>query len=182
MYSDVMDRWAGSRTVWNQHAYSVTHVEGDGTVPRGRDMERNWEAPGLNNFRQNVQGDLARNAGPDVTVRGAGVGDACDETDPNLELFAEVCSRGRLGVGAGISVAFYDGEPDAGGERVCTAVTSTALRPGECERVSCTWSGVPTDEPLDVHVRADSDEALAECVEENNRGTIDGARCPPPLD
>lgn len=83
VYSDVMDRWAGSRTVWNQHAYSVTHVEDDGTVPRGRDMERNWETAGLNNFRQNVQGDLARDAGPDVTVRGAGFGEGCDESSPS---------------------------------------------------------------------------------------------------
>src|SRR6185436_15660169 len=56
VYRDALDRWAASRPVWNQHAYAVTNVEDDGTIPRSSEWARNWEDPGLNDFRQNVQG------------------------------------------------------------------------------------------------------------------------------
>jgi len=41
------DSWAASRPVWNQHAYHITNVEGDGGIPA--DPEPNWET--WNNFR-----------------------------------------------------------------------------------------------------------------------------------
>lgn len=48
--------WVVTRKVWNQHAYAVTNIEEDGTVPRTN--PRNWLTPGLNNFRQNKQPGL----------------------------------------------------------------------------------------------------------------------------
>ncbi len=36
VYSDANDKWVRSRTIWNQHAYAVTHVNEDGTIPRRR--------------------------------------------------------------------------------------------------------------------------------------------------
>ncbi|UJR87244.1 Hypothetical protein I5071_360 (plasmid) [Sandaracinus amylolyticus] len=32
VFRDNRDRWASSRTIWNQHAYHVTNVEDDGTI------------------------------------------------------------------------------------------------------------------------------------------------------
>jgi hypothetical protein len=34
VYSDARDRWVRSRTIWNQHACAVTHVNEDGTVAK----------------------------------------------------------------------------------------------------------------------------------------------------
>ena len=48
---DVEDRWIQARRIWNQHAYHVTNVHEDGTIPQ-------FEAPHwqqLNTFRTNAQ-------------------------------------------------------------------------------------------------------------------------------
>lgn len=57
---DRLDRWASSRSLWNQHAYSVTNVEDDGQIPMTMDWTPNWTVAGLNNYRQNVQGEADR--------------------------------------------------------------------------------------------------------------------------
>jgi hypothetical protein len=44
-------RWAPSRRIWNQHAYHVTNVNEDGTIPRH--MAPSWKY--LNTFRMNAQ-------------------------------------------------------------------------------------------------------------------------------
>ncbi len=65
IYRDARDRWAGSRTIWNQHGYHVTNVNDDGTIPRTSAVHANWSDSTLNNFRQNVQGSLGPTPGPD---------------------------------------------------------------------------------------------------------------------
>lgn len=43
--------WRATRPIWNQHAYHVTNVNTDATIPR---VERNsWQVPGLNHYRLN---------------------------------------------------------------------------------------------------------------------------------
>jgi hypothetical protein len=44
-------KWAKSRAVWNQYAYSVTNVNADGSIPRV--PVANWLTPGLNNYNVN---------------------------------------------------------------------------------------------------------------------------------
>lgn len=41
--------WAPTRGVWNQHAYSITNVNDNGSIPQFQ--KPNWLQPGLNNFR-----------------------------------------------------------------------------------------------------------------------------------
>ena len=48
---DAQHRWIPTRRIWNQHAYHVTNIREDGTVPVH--MQPNWK--GLNTFRTNVQ-------------------------------------------------------------------------------------------------------------------------------
>ncbi len=57
--------WVRTRRVWNQHAYHVTNVNEDGSIPTNE--LPNWTQPGLNNFRQNKQPGLEF-AAPDVVV------------------------------------------------------------------------------------------------------------------
>ncbi len=47
--------WVPTRKVWTQHTYHVTDAESNGTVPFTE--QPNWTLPGLNNFRQNLQGE-----------------------------------------------------------------------------------------------------------------------------
>ncbi len=62
------------------------------------------------------------------------------------------------------------------------AQTTTALQPGECETVSCTWDTPPTaqGERTDVRVVVDDDGYLTECHEGNNEGVVYGVLCAPP--
>lgn len=48
---DVEDRWIQARRIWNQHAYHVTNVREDGTIPQH--MANNWDV--LNTFRTQAQ-------------------------------------------------------------------------------------------------------------------------------
>ena len=48
---DVEDRWIQARRIWNQHAYYVTNVREDSTIPQA--PVNNWEV--LNTFRTNAQ-------------------------------------------------------------------------------------------------------------------------------
>ncbi len=48
---DVQERWIQARRIWNQHAYHVTNVREDGTIPQN--AKKSWEL--LNTFRTNAQ-------------------------------------------------------------------------------------------------------------------------------
>jgi len=176
VYRDAADTWVSSRPVWNQHAYHVTHVRDDGTIPRTSDVAPNWVTAGLNNFRQNVQGDPTSIGSPDLTSGHGDYAHLCDPGDRTIDLTVLVCNRGSEPVGDGIRVTFYDGPPDAGGTEICSTATDRALAPGECVAAGCTWAGVP-ETPTDVYVEADPAGEERECVEGNNGTTIPGVRC-----
>lgn len=174
VYRDAADRWVRSRPIWNQHAYHVTNVNEDGTIPQTSAADLNWSEPGLNNFRQNVQGDATPGASPDITSRA----DALTCEGDGATIRAVVCNRGTDDVGFGVAVGFYEGDPDDGGTTICSARTETDLSPGECEAVSCDWADPPTEEPgVDVWVVADDGEETFECRETNNVTIYEGVRC-----
>ncbi|WP_233262048.1 kelch repeat-containing protein [Vitiosangium sp. GDMCC 1.1324] len=54
VFGDSTGEWVGTRGIWNQHAYSITNVNDDGTIPAH--PATNWLTPGLNNFRSNAPG------------------------------------------------------------------------------------------------------------------------------
>ena len=51
VFQDAQKRWAPTRRIWNQHAYSVTNVNEDGTIPTH--MTNSWTY--VNTFRMNAQ-------------------------------------------------------------------------------------------------------------------------------
>jgi hypothetical protein len=51
VFEDEDKRWIPTRRIWNQHAYHVTNVREDGTIPAK--MKKNWQL--LNTFRTNAQ-------------------------------------------------------------------------------------------------------------------------------
>lgn len=174
VYSDANDKWVRSRTIWNQHAYAVTHVNEDGTIPKTSDWKANWKEPNLNNFRQNVPGNANGNATGDLTA-GASNAYACSGATANLS--APICNRGSDDVAAGLSVGFY-----VDGQKVCATATTKALAPEECETVTCAWDAPPIDQgsAVDVTVIPNDDGAYAECKDGNNEGLLKGVFCTPP--
>ena len=179
--SDGLDRWVNTRKVWNQHAYAVTNVDERGRIPRTSEWLRNWELPGLNNFRQNAPGDgVGAAVSPDLTVRDASV--SC--LGPGgAEVTATVCNRGTEPVADGLAVAVYAGQPP-GAPVACVAVTTRDLLPGQCTEVACLWDPMPAT-PTDATVVADDDGAgdgavsgeNGECREENNSFLLAGVSC-----
>ena len=168
---DEKDHWAASRPVWNQHAYSVTHVGNAGEIPKTSLVKPNWKEPSLNNFRQNVQGDLVALGVPDLTA-GGDVGIVnCNGGKAYIE--ARVCNRGTLPMVSGTAVAFYEGKPD--GPELCRALIPVALQPAECLTVGC--DALLDGKVVDVHVLVDPDFLTEECHEQNNTALYPGVGC-----
>ncbi len=174
---DPMDRWTASRPIWNQHAYSVTHVTDDARIPRTSATERNWLVPGLNNFRQNVQGRLGTVALADLTVSVAQASDLCAASGPVM-LRARVCNRGTNPVADGALVRFELEGSDAGpGPTLCEARTDRVLSVSECAEVSCSGT-LPANMGRSVRVRVDPNDTIADCHRNNNVGVVPIGTCP----
>ncbi len=122
------DQWVRTRAVWNQHAYHVTNVEEDGTIPTAETT--NWSVEGLNNFRQNVQPE-GEFAAPDLVANVLGL---CSPTD--FGAIARVRNLGRAAVPPGVPIGFYEGDPSAGGTLLGTELTTTTLYPAEAQELT----------------------------------------------
>jgi hypothetical protein len=174
IYKDSRDRWVRSRSIWNQHAYAVTHVEEDGSIPATAAWDENWTTPGLNNFRQNVPGEANGNDIGDLTAQVSN-GFTCQTTTALLR--APVCNRGTAPVGAGIAVGFY-----VDGAIVCSTTTQEPIDIGGCIEVTCSWDAPPSSmgTAVDVAVVPNDGFEKAECVTDNNEGRILAVYCAPP--
>ncbi len=171
---DVEDRWASSRPIWNQHAYAVTHVGDRGEIPQTRDVAINWRDPALNNFRQNVQGDLAARGLADLTARAISDSLRVPCAGGVGGLRARVCNRGSLPMRAGFAVSFRAGAED--GPELCRASSEVVLEIAACEEVSCDAT-LPPDSAIDVYVVVDPDGEEGECWEGNNLGLQPNVAC-----
>jgi hypothetical protein len=161
VYRDARDRWASSRTIWNQHAYHVTNVNEDGTIPRTSEVLPNWEDDTLNNFRQNVQGSLGETPGPDLTIQS--IVAVCEGEGTAMR--ATLCNRGIVFLDTGIQVVFEQIADDGTRTRLCELRTSEPVAPGECTEVSCS-APVPADGVFEAI--ADDEALIGECREANN--------------
>src|SRR6185295_8523010 len=152
------------RAIWNQHAYSVGNVNDDSTIPRDPD----WSWLSHNTYRAQIAPPGVGFSSPDLTASRGRV----DVSDfpRSLRILARIGNGGGSTVGAGVSVAFYAGDPAAGGALIGTA-TLGSLAPGGFEEASVTWVG-PPDHPATVWIVADDDGTRKgrerECDEANN--------------
>jgi len=168
---DAQERWAASRPVWSQHAYAVTHVGDLGQIPKTSAVKINWKDAALNNFRQNVQGDLEALGQPDLTAGGDVGAVKCVGNIATIE--ARVCNRGTLPMVSGTEVTFYDGVLD--GPELCTAQIPVALQVAECTIVNC--QADLGGKKHDIYVRVDPKTQTLECHEKNNDALYQGVEC-----
>ncbi len=174
VYGDPNNKWVRTRRIWNEHAYHITNVNSDGTIPAIEN--RSWEPQGLNNYRVSSQGKGVFNA-PDLSV------DLEISTQPcpgGLELRARVKNNGSLGVAAGVKVDFYLGT-SAQGQFLAEKTTTTALLPGGSEIVPLTFSLAGHGGQLSFFVTVDggsSASVVPECLEDNNSAGAGGVICP----
>ncbi len=171
--ADRVDRWVGTRPIWNQHAYSVTNVDDSGVVPRTSQWLRNWTQPNLNNFRQNSPGSgLGAGASPDLTAHAATI--TCIAGGARVTV--NVCNRGTEPVARGLTVSVYGGSPP--GALGCQAQTIGTLVPGTCQDVSCDWPAAGSVGTVIVDDRGMQVGANLECREDNNTLVLTGINCP----
>jgi hypothetical protein len=171
VYGDANDEWVPTRRVWTQHTYHVTNSTSIGNVPVSE--SDNWLMPGLNNYRQNVQGDGVFNA-PDLTV-GLSVGvDKC--AGGQMDLLARVSNLGALGVPPGVAVTFYAGS-DAGGTLLGSDFTPVPLLPGQSTVVSLTITAPVNETDYFVVIDGSGVVTVPECDDANNTDLITEAGC-----
>jgi len=171
-----------TRRIWNQHNYHVTNVNEDGTIPPIEG--KNWETPGLNNFRQNVQ-PVATRAAADLIVTSVGTKVlSC----PGTTIEANVRNVGDAGAPAGLLVSFFEG-PLPMPTFIGSTPLATSILPGESVIVTLDWAVPPdrTDGELLFHAAADDDgtaepglgmQVSSECDETNNVSDPHMAFCP----
>jgi hypothetical protein len=99
IFGDAAGSWVRTRRVWNEHAYHITNVNEDGSIPTVE--AANWTAKGLNNFRQNKQPG-SEFAAPDAIVALA------PQCAGAYGLVATVTNIGEAALPAGIPVGFYE--------------------------------------------------------------------------
>ncbi len=173
---DRLDRWASSRPIWNQHAYSVTNINDDLSVPRTSQWLQNYLETGLNNYRQNTQGDTAATDLPDITGR-IEEDSACKIEGDTTSLVATVCNRGNRPVGAALPATFYEGSV-APENVLCTSYTSGPVPVGDCLEVSCVIdASVTGDITMVVNDDGFGGQVTVECISDNNEDTANIADC-----
>ncbi len=179
IFGDLAGNWVRTRRVWNQHAYHVTNVAEDGTIPA---VELpNYTQPKLNNFRQNVQ-PLGEFSAPDLV---ASVFPLCGAS---YALVARVRNVGSASAPAGIPVGFYLGTPGSGVPLAGSPLLTTkVLYSAEAEDIVLELPNAPPEllnGAKTVYVVVD-DQAPAhawhECKVDNNtskavKGTCKGAQ------
>ncbi|MES2643081.1 MAG: FG-GAP-like repeat-containing protein [Myxococcota bacterium] len=174
---DADNSWMRGRKVWNQHAYSITNVEDDATIPVVPDV--NWDS--YNNFRS---GDITPGeggySGPDLfPFLHAVCADECESG--NVTVWYSLGNQGFNDVEDAVQVEFW-GDTDAGRVLLGTVSWTADLVAGvRTPSESIEFTGVPS--PLyDVIVTVDGGDdtgagVVDECYEDNNTASWGSAVC-----
>ena len=167
---DASDSWVATRKIWNQHTYHITNVNEDGMIPAVE--ENNWER--FNNYRQNLLTQGSPLAAPDLTASFLEVDTSvCPES---VGITARIGNGGSNVAAAPVNVAFYNGDPSAGGILLGVAQTTQSLDPGQFEDVTLIVSPA-LEGSLTICAVADDDGAgegsISECDETNNQCCTD---------
>jgi hypothetical protein len=179
VFADAANSWVGTRTLWNQHAYSVSNICDPrdsacqvgsyyGQIPTNQN--KNWLLPWLNNFRQNVQDDGLFDA-PDVTVK------LDAECSTPVQLEVQVRNIGLAGLPAGVEVALFRiGNPD---QQLGSVNTTNGLFPGQTEIIDFTVPAAmgSTNDTYQARVVIPMPPTFNECKDDNNESALVTPEC-----
>ncbi len=177
IFGDTTGKWVRTRRVWNEHAYHITNVEEDGTIPTSE--KPNHAQPGLNNFRQNKQPG-SEFAAPDAIVS---ITPLCGS---EYALAATIRNVGEAALPAGVVVGFYKGAyPN--GTLLGQMTTSKVLYPAESELLVLPLPAITPDVTTGlVPVYAIADDSMVphpswtECRLDNNVSASTSGACNSP--
>ena len=149
VYEDPNDRWVRTRSIWNQHAYSIDNIQDDGRVP---DVIPNWWET-HNSFRNNRQGEVPLNAA-DVAVTAVQTNSLL--CPPSLRLQVTVENQGVAAIGADMPISLYDVDNS---QYLYTTTIGQPISPGGIITVEIEYE-VPTSRfntPINLMVIANDD-------------------------
>ncbi|MFT7519716.1 MAG: hypothetical protein ACI9MC_001859 [Kiritimatiellia bacterium] len=166
VYGDRDHSWAPGRQVWNQHAYSITNVNDDLSIPMNQ--EANWASH--NNFRSGDAG-LPPSEWHDVTVE---VIEVCTlECPDTLHLMVRVENRGTKDLKSNLPLVVRAG-PE--GPAVAFDTVPDILRSGRTStgitlevKIADLMGEAPV---VEVDRTERGFDTLAECDEDNNVRTV----------
>jgi hypothetical protein len=178
VYGDLDDTWAPARKVWNQHAYSVTNINDDLTIPttpvENFTTLNTWHAAlGDQDLlpvdHEDLQAEILERCALECAAGRAVV-------------WGRVINRSPEEVAAGIDVALY---AVVGRQRTLLAVVQTP------DPIPAGWTSEPLEFDVDatladgatrLEMVADDDGtsqgAVPECLEGNNLSVLEGPVCP----
>ena len=158
IFGSASGSWVRTRRVWNQHAYHITNINEDGSVPAIEPA--NWKQPGLNNFRTNKQPGHEFSA-PDAVVS---LAPDCTALTPTLSVV--VRNLGQSVLPPGVQVDVYK---DGLATPIGATTTSIALYPAQAQTLPV---AVSDSEVLGgqakVHGVITTPASVKECRVDNN--------------
>ncbi|MEM9071346.1 MAG: FG-GAP-like repeat-containing protein [Myxococcota bacterium] len=154
--------WVRTRSVWNQHAYHITNIEEDGTVPQRQ--ADNFRTPGLNNFRTN------RQPGNEFAAADAVVS-LIPICGPESFIEATVRNLGEAVLPRGATVRLTAGTPAMPGALLGTMTTTLALYPAQAESLSFPVDARFADGSAMFFAEVEVAAGTLECRSDNNLAT-----------
>jgi hypothetical protein len=178
VFGDADNSWRAGRRIWNQHAYSITNVNDDGTIPTTPDL--NWLT--YNNFRS---GDVTAGQDgeyPDLLVD---IPEVCilDCDAGFLEVYVRVGNRGYLDAEDGVMVELWGELSDGSSSVIASQELTDVLPGGQIQDATRFVVDVSTRELVSVWATVDggesgADERYDECDETNNMAVYTENLCP----
>ena len=177
VFGDAGATWRPGRRIWNQHGYSITNVNDDGSIPR--DEDPNWLT--YNNYRS---GDLTAGegySGPDLQVR---IVDVCtvECAAGNITVWVSVGNSGFNDVEDDFDVEIW-GEGSRGLELLHTERWMNTVVAGtltDALELELTGLALPINDLFVTVDRGNSatDGEIDECHEDNNEAWWGAYVCP----
>ncbi len=165
VFSDLNDDWVPTRKVWNQYSYHITNVDESGAIPLAENPS--WLYPAgapFNNYRQNTLSTAQPAAAPDLTASRI---ELTPIGAPDT-LVARIGNGGAFFAAVGVPVAFYDGDPNAGGTLLGVAYTSAPITPSGYEDVALFVGSAPAAAWVVADDAGGLISTVDECDETNN--------------
>jgi hypothetical protein len=157
---DADNSWMPGRKVWNQHAYAITNINDDATVPASPDV--NWLT--YNTFRS---ADMSAADGGLLADAVPVLGDICNDECDNGHLYVTVVvgNQGLTDMPAGVPISIWSGST-----WLATLYTDEVVAPGKSTK-GLIFDLDPANVTDTLKVKADDDNGnavLGECNEDNN--------------
>jgi hypothetical protein len=179
VFESIDTEWPTARKIWNQHAYSVTNVNDDGSIPAVPEL--NWRS--FNSFRAahlSVTSGLSK---ADLFVE---IADVCTQacTDDMMGVWVQVGNQGLYSIKGGVELTIYGVKQDGSYKKMETVILEDGLAAGDLsDAIRIDVDGHKALDIVTLAVGVDGGNGIesggkwAECDEENNEVEWSGSIC-----